>query len=241
LHGYEAVYQVEKEKHKKGTRQTGIWVGLEMLIKYPYVMGIFGMVFFYEVCGTVLSYLSIGVAHKQAANPTEALRYLLVIIFYTQTVGFFISMFGTGRLFEWLGTRRCLLLVPATAAVAFLVYITNVESPTALAVSFVILRSINYAFSWPLRESLYIPAVKEIKFKSKAWIDAFGNKFAKTTGSAFNLVAGWIGKGGALFFAQSCFFGLIVMLWGVTAYLLGKRFDRAVENNEVIGVDQDEQ
>jgi hypothetical protein len=55
------------------------------------------------------------------------------------------------------------------------------------------------------------------------------------------LVAGWIGKGGALFFAQSCFFGLIVMLWGVTAYLLGKRFDRAVENNEVIGVDQDEQ
>lgn len=236
MHGYEAVYRVEKEKHKKGTRHTGILVGLEMLARYPYVMGIFGMVFFYEVCGTVLSYLSIGVAQKHAANPTEALRYLLVIVFYTQTVGFFISVFGTGRLFEWLGTRRCLLLVPATAVVAFLVYITNVDSPTALAISFVILRSINYAFSWPLRETLYIPAVKEIKFKSKAWIDAFGTKFAKATGSAFNLSVAWLGTGG-VFFAHSCFFGLIVVLWGITAFMLGKRFDQAVNRNEVIGVD----
>lgn len=240
LHGYEAVYQVEKEKKKQGKEQTGVFAGLQMLFKYPYVMGIFGMLFFYEVCGTVLSYLRIGAAQEHSNNATEALRYLLEIIFYTQTVGFFISLFGTSWLFNKLGTRKCLMLVPITAGIALLYYILNLNSPQALLIASVMLHSINYAFSWPLRETLYIPAVKEIKFKSKAWIDAFGGKFAKTSGSAFNLLVVWLGSN--LFFASlSCFFGIAVFLWGVTAYLLGKRFDQAVKNNEVIGVDLEDE
>jgi len=238
LHGYEAVYKLEKDKRKQGKEQTGIFVGLEMLIKYPYVMGIFGMLFFYEVCGTVLSFLRIGAAQAHAANATEALRYLLVIIFYTHTVGFFISIFGTSWLFNRLGTRRCLLLVPMTAGFAFLYFMLNLDYPEALAITSIVLHSINYAFSGPLRESLYIPAVKEIKFKSKAWIDAFGGKFAKSTGSAVNLLVVWLGSNFFLI-SLSCFFGSVIFLWSITAYLLGKRFDRAVERNEVIGIDEE--
>jgi AAA family ATP:ADP antiporter len=239
LHGYEAVYQVEKQKKREGQDHTGVFVGLKMLIKYPYVLGIFGMAFFYEVCGTVLSYLSIGIAQEHSTNSTEALRYLLVIIFYTHTAGFLISLLGTSWLFRMLGTRRCLLLVPITAGLACMYYVFNADSPQALMITFVILRAINYAFGWPLRESLYIPTVKEIKFKSKAWIDAFGSKFAKTTGSTFNIVVKMIGSG-SLFFAHTCFFGGIVFLWFVTAWLLGRRFEQAVAHNEVIGFEEDE-
>ncbi len=101
----------------------------------------------------------------------------------THFVGFFISFFGTSWLFQRLGTKRCLLLVPLSTGAVLMYYILNATSnANALVIAFVALRAINYAFSWPLRESLYIPTVKEIKFKSKSWIDAFGSNLLKPAG-----------------------------------------------------------
>ncbi len=101
------------------------------------------------------------------------------------------------------------------------------------------MRAINYGFSYPVRESLYIPTVKEIKFKSKSWIDAFGSKFAKTTGSTFNVFAEYLGEA-LIFTAYGIFFAGIIGVWVVAAILLGKRFEKAVAKNEVIGAEKEE-
>ena len=99
------------------------------------------------------------------------------------------------------------------------------------------MKAVNYAFSWPVREGLYIPTVKEIKFKSKSWIDAFGSKFAKSSGASFNLFAESLGT--AMFIpAHAAFFICVIGLWTLTAWLLGSRFEKAVKNNEVIGLDE---
>ena len=100
------------------------------------------------------------------------------------------------------------------------------------------LRAINYGFSYPVRESLYIPTVKEIKFKSKSWIDAFGTKFAKSSGSGMNFFVEYLGSA-FLFTAYSIFFASIISIWTLAAYLLGKRFEKAVARNEVIGAEQE--
>jgi AAA family ATP:ADP antiporter len=98
----------------------------------------------------------------------------------------------------------------------------------------VIFTALNYAFLAPVRESLYLPTVKEIKFKSKSWIDAFGSKFAKTAGSMFNVFASKMGAS-LLLPVYSFFFAGIVCMWFGVAFLLGRRFEKAVTNNEVIG------
>lgn len=233
LHGYEAAYQAEK--HKKA--ETGMFSGLKLLFKYPYVLGIFGMSFFYEALATVLSYLTIAEAQSTSNSMSEALAYLLEIAFLTHFVGFFISFFGTSALFNKLGTRRCLMLIPLSSGLALVYFMLSSSTATALQIVFVLFRSINYAFSWPLRESLYIPTIKEIKFKSKSWVDAFGSKFAKSSGSAFNLFIEWMGP--TMFvFAHSLFFSGLIGCWVLTAWLLGRRFERAVARNEVIGIDQ---
>ncbi len=46
LHGYEAAYQLEKEKKRTHKESVSAFAGLRMLIEQPYVMGIFGMVYF---------------------------------------------------------------------------------------------------------------------------------------------------------------------------------------------------
>jgi ATP/ADP translocase len=238
LHGYEAAYQAEKQKKKEGKGETGMFAGLWMLIRYPYVLGIFGMVYFYEAVSTVLSFLRLKVAAANANTLAGVTANLLWMIMLAHGIGFLISLLGTRELLKRLGTRVCLFLIPLVCG-AVLCYVMFDASPFMFGLAYSILKSINLAFSWPVRESLYIPAVKEIKFKSKSWIDAFGSKFAKTSGSAFNWVSTQV-SASMYMPLHSFFFAGIVGLWFVTAYLLGRRFDKAVANNEVIGLEDEE-
>lgn len=237
LHGYEAAYQLEKQKSKEGKAQTGMLSGIIMFLKYPYVLGIFGMVFFYEVVATVLSYLRLEVAQSNSTNMSGVTSFLFLVTFMYQAFGGLIAFFGTTTLLKKFGERICLILIPVISGVLLLYLMIYNTSPVALIISFVALKALNYAFSWPVRESLYIPTVKEIKFKSKSWIDAFGNKFAKGTGSFFNVLAERLGP--SLFLPMhSFFFALIIGSWFMTAWLLGKRYDKAIAHNEVIGSEE---
>ncbi len=247
LHGYEAVYQAEKEKSKKSEEKPGIFSGLIMLIRYPYVLGVFGMLFFFEVINVVLNFQRISVAQAASSGLADFCGNLFMPLFFMHVVGFFIAFFGTRSLFQWLGERRCLLLIPGSAG--FLVFVFMMHTwfgnpfmtvNTALMVLFVLLRSINYAFSYPLREALYIPTVKDVKFKSKSWIDAYGSKLAKSFGSFFNIIAKSVSNPGTAVFllVYSLFFGGIIGLWYAVAFLLGKRYEWAVKHNEVIGLEK---
>ena len=236
LHGYEAVYQVEKVKKREKEEKTGMWEGLWLLLKYPYVLGIFGMIYFYEVIATVLSYLRIGVAQADSHNIAAISASLFKMVFFVHFAGFFMSLFATSTLMKKLGERTCLMLVPLLSGI-LLLYLMIETTPESLIAAFIALKTVNYAFAWPVRESLYIPTIKDIKFKSKSWIDAFGSKFAKAGGSTFNIFASHLSPALTLP-AHSFFFAGIVAMWFLVAFLLGLRFDRAVARNEVIGLDE---
>ena len=237
LHGYEAAYKVEKEKAKQGKEATGMWDGLVMLIKYPYVLGIFGMVYFFDLILMVLNYLRLGVAQSHAMSLSQVSAYLLQTTFFMHLLGFCISFFGTTMLMKRLGERLCLLLIPIISGI-LLFFLMIGTTPVILVSAWIVLKAINYAFAWPVRESLYIPTVKSIKFKSKAWIDAFGSKIAKSSGSTVLIVLSRfeaVALAGPIY---SVFFASVVSLWVVVAFFLGRRFDRAIAQNEVIGLDK---
>ncbi len=248
LHGYEAVYQSEKDKQSAAEQEKivgamatmkhflkSIFSGVILFFKYPYAMGIFGMVYFYEVVSTVLNYIRLAIAQEQSSNLSQVSAFLFKMIFFMHFVGFLFSFFGTSMLLKRLGERTCLLLVPLLSG-GLLLYLMVDLSPFAVMVTWIALKAVNYAFAWPVRESLYIPTIKEIKFKTKSWIDAFGSKFGKSSGSTFNMAAAWVGES-MMMPTYSFFFAGMVGLWFAVALALGIRFDRAVTNNEVIGED----
>ncbi len=239
LHGYEAAYQLEKERsHQKpegGFKEwiKGVFSGLTLLIKYPYVLGIFGVIFFWEVVGVFVNFERLSTGQRLALSLSGQTAYLLQLDMYVHMVGFFITLFGTRALIKLLGERLSLILVPIATGASLFVYLFN-QSAFAMGLVFVIVRSINYAFASPLRESLYIPTTKEMKFKSKSWIDAFGVKIAKGVGATYSSFV--ISLPAALMYGVNCvFFGVVFSLWVLTAHLLGRRYERSVERNEVIG------
>ena len=77
LHGYEAAYQLEKHKSESVEAKPSMFAGLEMFVKYPYVLGIFGMVFFYEIVSTVLGLFTTWGCQAGAAQFLMFLRCFL--------------------------------------------------------------------------------------------------------------------------------------------------------------------
>lgn len=237
MHGYEAAYKVDHDKEEKGKDQTGILSGLSMMGKHPYIFGIFGMIFFYELVNVILGVQRIVIMAASSKGSLAGFSgSLFMQRFIMHGVGFLISFLGTRPLIARWGERICLLLIPVIMSVLLLVFMLLYNEFAVIAV-FMALGTLNYAFSSPLRESLYIPTVRDIRFKSKAWIDSFGTKFSKGCGSFIAGVIKYAVIPGSAFFIQiySVIFVIISVLWITLAWFLGKKYEDLVDNNQVIG------
>lgn len=236
LHGYEAVHSYEKEQEKKGQADTGVLSGLYMFKKYPYILGIFGMIFFYELVNVVLGIQRAVIVQSGAKSAIAFTGTMFWQRFQMHFAGLLVSFFGTRILVKKWGERICLLLVPIITG-ALLLYFMLVYNEQAIVFVFMILGMLNYAFTSPLREALYIPTVKDIRFKSKSWIESFGQRFAKGCGSAsIGIIQSVAVIGTPLYMGLfSVFFSLVVVFWTVLAWWLGKKYTTVVKNKEVIG------
>ena len=234
LHGYEAVYQLEKLMSKEHKPETGIFSGIKMLFESPYVLGIFALVFFYETLNVVLNFQRIFLLKSAATSMADFTASMFWQRFLMHFWGMLLSFFGVQFLLRRFGVRQCLLIVPALMS-ALLVFFIVTYSAASIGYVFIGLGIINYSFSSPLREALYIPTVKDMKFKAKAWIDTFGTKFSKGSGSLFAWASGGVAGGAALLSVYAMFFAGLMSLWFLTAWLLGRRYAKAIHNNEIIG------
>ncbi|MBN2267171.1 MAG: hypothetical protein JW725_02400 [Candidatus Babeliaceae bacterium] len=244
MHGYEAVYKFEKKHEKELKKQEGslkenlvsMFSGLYILFRYPYLLGVFGMIFFWEIVNVIFNFIRLSVGQAAAHTPTEFCAFLYGQICLFHLVGLVFVLLGTRNFIRWFGERKSLIAVPLLIGAVICYYLT-VRTATAAALAYIVLRAINYAFAYPLRESLYIPTTKAAKFKTKSWIDGFGAKLSKSFGSCYNIIVSSVASS-LLFSVHIVFFAGVIGLWTLVANWLGRRFETAVKNNEVIGVEE---
>lgn len=238
LHGYEASYEYEQEQEEKGTSETGMLSGLLMMFKHPYILGIFGMMFFYELVNVVLGIQRVVILQSVAKDSAAFTGEMFKQRFWMHFVGLVLSFFGTRLLIKRLGEQVCLLLIPIVTGV-LLTYFMLAYNEQAILFVFMALGMLNYAFSSPLREALYIPTVRDIRFKSKAWIESFGQRFAKACGSGvIGSIQSFAVMGSSVYLTLfSGFFAITVVLWTIVAYLLGKKYVSVIKKGQAIGAE----
>lgn len=233
LHGYEAAYQAEK-KQEESNKHTSIFEGLRLMLSEPYVLSIFGLVFSFEVINIIFDYQMHVLMSIENNNQIDGMSSFM--FFYTgsfQALSLLFALFGTSKLLTKLGVKRCLLIMP----IASMILATGPILYPRLSMIFIVmvfLRALNYGFNAPLREMLFIPTIKDIQFKSKAWIDSFGRTFSKTAGSSLNMIAMLHAPYFCLIIESIFSIGLAV-IWGLIAILVGNRYVKTIQNNDVIG------
>jgi AAA family ATP:ADP antiporter len=232
LHGYEAAYKVE-QKNERSQKKTGVLEGLRIVLTEPYVLGIFWLVFSFEVINIIIDYqLHILMAAETNSHVISMSKFML---FYTgtfQALGLLFALFGTSQMIRRFGVQKCLLVMPIVTIFLSLLLVIFPKLTTLFAVM-VVMRGLNYGFNDPLREILFIPTVKDIQFKSKAWIGSFGRTIAKTSGSSLNILATQAPH--FIIAIQSAFSITLALAWAVVGILVGRKYLKTIASNAVIG------
>src|SRR5579872_4171096 len=185
--GYAAKKEKDYEQHEPGLME-----GLSLLLKHKYLLGIFGILSFFEFIATVIDFNFKSLVYQQFTDVRAATEYLGVYGSSVNLVAFLCLLFGINNIQRWLGLTTALCLVPVIvgcAVAAFYVF----PQLNVLFVLIVGAKAINYALNGPTIKQLYIPTSEDVKFKSQAWIETFGSRLAKASSSFVNLTKGTLG------------------------------------------------
>ena len=86
--------------------------GLTMFIKQPYILGIFGMYFFYDVVYVIFSYIRLSAAQSEANSMSDVTATLFKPIFVSQLIGLVFHLAGTQPLLAYFGDDSASCLSP---------------------------------------------------------------------------------------------------------------------------------
>lgn len=207
--------------------------GLSNIIKYPYVAGITTLVLLYEIMIEILNYRVL-IAADAAYSSAEALtQYYALQYMCMHGIGLFFVLFGTVPLQRLSNIRVALFAFPLISSL-FISATYFWPTPYCFFITLVLIKALNYAINHPTRETLYIPTSRAIRFKAKAWTDAFGSRAAKATGSLFNIVTRSYGSV-AVSQLSAVVNAIVIGTWLCIASGLGVAFVQTVKEKKVIG------
>jgi len=182
----------DSQKLKIKRKKTNFLDGLKLMLTQPYVLGIFILTYSIEATAVIFDYQMQVLMSIETNNQIGAMSSFMFI--YTasfQLIGFLFAIFGTSTLLKKLGTRTCLMLMPGII-LALTITLLLYPKLATIFVIMIILRALNYGFNLPVRETLYIPTVKNIQLKSKVWVDSFGKTLSKSSGAGLIILSNTI-------------------------------------------------
>jgi AAA family ATP:ADP antiporter len=227
LTGYsDQIAQEEAEPLKKDS-WVGFLDGLKLLVTHPYVTGIFFLICFQELISTLMGFQMSLLVNATYTDPGARNFFFFNFALAVQLIACLFGLFGTSFFQRRFGIRFCLITYPVLLGLAIAYYMVFPTLTTIFSVM-LIAKALNYAFNQPAKEVLYIPTSRSIKYKSKAWIDMFGMRFAKAAGSIINRL-----MGPYILLIGTSTLG-IIGLWTLLANVIGNVFKKAVDENKLI-------
>lgn len=233
--------KIEASEHKK--IKTGMLEGIKLLLSRPYVAGLFVVTTTYEIIGTIVEFQmnitatqiypksldgGIGFGWFTAINGTMV--NVLALAFALLGTSFFMRKFGL---------KFCIISFPTmigiSVAAIFGLYMSGVSQyflMWTLFVAVVLFKGLAYTLNNPSREVLYIPTSKDVKFKAKSFIEAFGGRSTKAAGAT---VTGSLGGDFATLLIFGTFISLgFVAFWIFVAAYVGNKFNQLQKENKII-------
>jgi AAA family ATP:ADP antiporter len=229
-------------EHKKTHRA---WSGFTLLFSNPYLIGVLIVSTFYEIAGTILEYQM----NSQASFIFDHVHFKWFKGLYGVSINalaFLIALLGTSYAIRKLGPRICLLIYPILFSTLLIglysFYYLTEHNPMhllwALFTVMLIIKAVSYALNSPVKEMMYIPTSKDVKFKTKSIIDMFGSRSAKMSGAQ---IGGWFNVEGnpALSIQNLINYGTLISLgvigiWIAAAIYVGNKNATLLEEKKII-------
>ncbi len=226
----ETVHEVKDEK------KTGFMEGARLLVSHGYLLGILVVVTMYEVISTIVEYQMNTLATKTFTDRDSFATFTARQGVYVGVLSLLFALLGTSFFMRKFGLKFCLVAFPITIGIIMIanfgLWTINIDQASLMwsfFYSVIIFKGLSYTLNNPAKEVMYIPTSKDVKFKAKGWIDAFGNRSSKLLGSGVNIVLK-----NALITAGTAVSLVLIVFWAFMALFVGNTFDKLQKENKII-------
>ena len=226
-----AGYQVAGS-HSAKKSKTSFWGDLKLFLSQPYLLGIFGVILFFETIVTIFDFYLKYYASLEITGANAYTAYMGKFGVYVNVAAWICVALGVNNIGRKLGLKAALLVTPVIVGIATLVLAKAATLTTAFWIM-VFCKGLNYALNQPSKEQLYIPTTPETKYKVKAFMEVFGSRGSKATGSAFNAVKRFMSTESFILFSTIASLGM-VGVWLFAAIYLAKTHKKAIAEKTVV-------
>jgi AAA family ATP:ADP antiporter len=204
--------------------------GARIVFRSPYLLSIVGIVGLYEIVSTVMDFqFTSTVAHYLEG---EAIGKQFSTVFaITNVVSMLVQLFLTSFVMTRFGVGTALLVLPVAALSGSIGFM-------ALPILWMgsALNTIDNAFSYSInqsaKEALYVPTTKDEKYKAKAFIDMFVQRFAKAVAVGVSLIITTVFSDFSSIRWLSLFTVAVVVLWIIAARYAGAHFASVTQRSK---------
>jgi ATP:ADP antiporter, AAA family len=214
-----------KATEESGPQGNAALEGARLVFRSRYLMSIVVVLATYELVSSILDFQFTSAATNYLSG-NEIGEFFATTYTITNFVSLFVQIVITTWVMNHFSLTVALLFTPAVILLssgAFLV-VPALWLGGALSVSD---NAFNYSINQSARETLYTPTTRDEKYKAKAFIDMFMQRFAKVVAVGLNLVVTMV--------LATSFFGVrllsvfsivLLVVWIAAARYAGKHFER---------------
>ena len=201
--------------------------GARLVFQSPYLLSIVGIVGLYEIVSTIMDFQFTSTIAHYLDGPAIG-RQFSTVFAITNVVSMCVQLFLTSWIMTRFGLMAALLVLPLA---------TLAGSGAFMAVPALwvgsLLNTVDNGFSYSInqsaKEALYVPTSADEKYKAKAFIDMFVQRFAKAVAVAVSLGITAVFKDFSSLRWLSILTLVIIVIWIVAARYAGIRFQRLEE------------
>ena len=204
--------------------------GAALVMRSRYLLAIVAIVGLYEIVSTVMDFQFTSAVAHYFEGPAIG-KHLSRVFAITNIVSLLVQVFVTGAVMSRLGVGAALLVLPSTALAASVAFLA---APTLWIGSLLNTADNGFAYSinQSAKESLYTPTSTDEKYKAKAFIDMFVQRFAKTIGVVASLgMSRWFHDYASVRWLSLVSIAAIVV-WASAARYAGRAFRERSESGE---------
>ena len=207
------------EREEKKLLSEGIWAGIGMVVRSPYLLGICLLMLLFTTLATFLYLMQAQIIRDAFVDSAQRTALFASIDLVVNALTLVLQLFLTSRFIKWFGLAAVLAMIPLLLAVGFTLLSISPVLAILLVVQ-VIRRAGNYAVMRPAREMLYVVLSREEKYKAKNFIDTVVYR----TGDA---VSAWVYAGmrsiGMTLSGIALIAVPLALIWAWIAFGLGRQ------------------
>ena len=217
---------VPAETEKKGKGNPAL-EGARLVFGSPYLLSIVAIVGLYEIVSTVMDFQFTSTIVHYLSGPAIG-KHFATVFAITNMVSMLVQLFFTSFVMSHFGLGFALMVLPVAALAGSMGFMALPVLGMGSALN-TLDNGFSYSINQSAKEALYVPTSKDEKYKAKAFIDMFVQRFAKAVAVGVSLGITMVFREYSSLRWLSGFTVAVIALWIFAAIYAGRSFKRMTE------------